>query len=102
MKNTRIKRTRIESITIKFSRDTEDMVTSLDLTEKDKVSLNNEFCIMLNDRIQQLLLNLLKQTGKEYEVAQIIKFDTNMKKEGNNTVRFVSMDASIYLLLREV
>lgn len=82
MKNTRIKRTRIESITIKFSRDTEDMVTSLDLTEKDKVSLNNEFCIMLNDRIQQLLLNLLEQTGKEYEVAQIIKFDTNMKKRG--------------------
>lgn len=58
------------------------MVTSLDLTEKDKVSLNNEFCIMLNDRIQQLLLNLLEQTGKEYEVAQIIKFDTNMKKRG--------------------
>lgn len=57
---------------------------------------------MLNDRIQQLLLNLLEQTGKEYEVAQIIKLDTNMKKEGNNIVRFISMDASVYLLLREV
>lgn len=77
-------------------------MASLDLIEKDKVALNNEFCIMLNDRIQQLLLNLLEQTGKEYEVAQIIKLDTNMKKEGNNIVRFISMDASVYLLLREV
>lgn len=77
-------------------------MASLDLIEKDKVALNNEFCIMLNDRIQQLLLNLLEQTGREYEVAQIIKLDTNMKKEGNNIVRFISMDASVYLLLREV
>lgn len=36
MKNTRIERTRIKSIAIKFSRNTEDIVTSLDLTEKDK------------------------------------------------------------------